>query len=324
MSFSIYALDNEFALATGSNVNSGGDRSDFDYPPTSSSDLVITTNDGDTDPRLFEVGDTYDLSFRGQSGARTIEDAVVVRSDGVEGENGIIVFEGIDSNGDLTQVIWTPGMDLEQWYFDNFTEGIPPQFYTSDQNAAYTHEFVCFAAESRIATPDGARRVGDIRAGDLVVTLDNGVQPVRWAGRRRVVGTGLNAPVEIATGALGNTAPLRLSPQHLVLWRSAMAELLFAADEVLVPIRALIDGRVVQQRPCAQIEYAHLLLDRHELLLAEGTPCESLLRVPEWVAPTDAPTDLPSRTARPVLTYREARFVTGAGGVGWRRAAVVL
>ena len=326
MVFSIYAQDNEFALATGPNVNSGGDRSDFDYPPTSSSDLVITTNEGDTDPRLFEVGDTYDLSFRGQNGTRTIEDAVVVRSDGDGGPGGfgIIVFEGVDSNGDITEVIWTPGMDLEQWYFDNFSGGVPPQFYTTDQNAAYTHDFVCFAAETRVATPDGARRVVDMRAGDLVVTLDRGAQPVRWVGAQSVQGTGPNAPVEIALGALGNTAPLRLSQQHLVLWRSAMAELLFAAEEVLVPIRALIDGRNVRLRPCRQVTYVHLMLDRHELLLAEGAPCESLLTVPPWVPGVEVPPISPQRTARPVLTYREARFVTGAGDTGISRPAVVL
>ena len=63
-----------------------------------------------------------------------------------------------------------------------------------------------------------------------------------WVGRRRVKGYGANAPVEIATGVLGNTGPLRLSQQHMVLWNSVLSELLFAAQEVLIPVRALVDG----------------------------------------------------------------------------------
>lgn len=309
MAFSIFAADNEFAVSTGANVNSGGDRSDFDYPPTSSINLVVTTNDGDTDPRLFEIGDTYDLSFGGAGGSQTIEDATVLRSDMAEGGGGIIVFEGLDQAGSLTQVVWTPGFDLQSWYFNNFTGGIPPQFFATDQNAAYVHEFVCFAAETRIATPLGARRVDEIQPGDAVITLDRGARPVVWVGRRRVKGYGANAPVEIATGVLGNTGPLRLSQQHMVLWYSVLSELLFAAQEVLIPVRALVDGRNVRLRPCADITYVHLMLDRHELLIAEGAVCESLLRVPSRIG-DDGP-DPGQRTARPVLTYHEARIVTG-------------
>ncbi|MFM1862967.1 MAG: hypothetical protein RLZ26_1489, partial [Pseudomonadota bacterium] len=43
---------------------------------------------------------------------------------------------------------------------------------------------VCFAAGTLIQTDRGARRVEDLRPGDGVVTLDRGVQPLRWAGSR--------------------------------------------------------------------------------------------------------------------------------------------
>lgn len=306
MAFSIYALDNEFAVATGANVNNGPGTSTFDYPPNSTKDLVITTKDGDSDPRLFELGDTYDLTFGG-NGTATLIDAVVVRSDpGPGGSGGVIVFEGVDGNGNLTQVVWSPGVDLESWYWQNYDPSAQPGFYTTDQDASYTHGFVCFDAETRIATPRGQRRAADLQPGDMVVTVDRGAQPLRWVGRREVVGRDALTPVVIREGALGNGAPLRLSQQHLVMISAARAEVFFGFPEVLVPIRALVDGRAIRFAPAPRITYVHLLLDRHEILLAEGAPCESLRAIPEWSDVPDAPYVPPLPAARPVLTYREA------------------
>ncbi|MBL3570220.1 Hint domain-containing protein [Rhodovulum visakhapatnamense] len=45
----------------------------------------------------------------------------------------------------------------------------------------------CFAAGSRIATPNGPRRIDRLRPGDLVATRDNGPRPVGRLLRRRVV-----------------------------------------------------------------------------------------------------------------------------------------
>jgi hypothetical protein len=314
MPLQFFALDNQFAASTGSNVNSSPGRSKFDYPPTSSKDLVITAKDGDPDPRLFEVGDTYDVSYGG-NGGMTLLDAVVIRSDSAPGGGGVIVFEGLDENGDLTQVVWTPDFDLESWYFDNFTNGNPPQFYTTDQNASYDHTFVCFAAETRIATAMGGIAAGEVWEGDHVATLDAGPQPVVWTGQRRVAGTGRNAPVLFTNGAIGNHAPLRLSQQHRVLVRSPLAELMFGASEVLVPAKALVDGVSVQIVPCRQITYVHLLLPRHQLVMAEGAPCESLLLgdmardaigLPKGAFGCDA------TPVRPILSFAEAVALRGA------------
>lgn len=62
MPFTFEAIDNEFATSTGSNVGTSPNSSRFDNPPNGSKDLLITTNAGDEDPRVFELGDTYDIS----------------------------------------------------------------------------------------------------------------------------------------------------------------------------------------------------------------------------------------------------------------------
>lgn len=308
-----YASNNEFAASTGTNVNSSWGRSTFDYPPTSSQDLVITAKAGDPDPRLFEVGDTYDVSFGGNGGT-TLTDAVVIRSDSAPGGGGVIVFEGLDQNGDLTQVVWTPDFDLETWYFDNFVSGQAPEFYTTDQNAAYDHTYVCFAAETRIATAMGGVAAGEIWEGDHVDTLDGGPQPVVWTGRRRVPGLGRNAPVLFTVGAIGNHAPLRLSQQHRVLIHSPMAELMFGASEVLVPARALVDGTSVRIAPCASISYVHLLLPDHHMVNAEGAPCESLLLGDAARETTGLPAGAfgcDNKPARLILSFAEAIALRG-------------
>lgn len=44
---------------------------------------------------------------------------------------------------------------------------------------------ICFAAGTRIETGRGDRAAEDIAVGDLVLTRDNGLQPVRWTGSRQ-------------------------------------------------------------------------------------------------------------------------------------------
>lgn len=313
-------LDNEFAVSTGSNVNSSPGRSKFDYPPTSSTNLTVTSQEGDTDPNLFEVGETYTISWSGASGG-TILDATVIRSDDApSGGGGVIVFEGLDQNGELAQVVWTPSFDLETWYFDNFNGGVPPEFHTTDQNATYTHAYVCFAMGVTIGTPYGPKPIETLSAGDFVSTRDHGRRKILWAGRKTVIGAGRNAPVCFDPGAIGNRDPMRLSQQHRVMVASPMAELFFGHHEVLVPAKALINGRDIRLEPCHEITYLHLLLEQHEILNAGGgAPCESLLLGD--MADTLMSEDLPEirglgqvgvRAARPILTYREARCIVGA------------
>jgi hypothetical protein len=276
MSFTIAATDNQFAVSTGSNVDTTANSSTFDNPPTGSKDLLITTKEGDPDPRLFEIGDTYDVSWGGQVGGGIIQDAVVVRSDAAPSEGGVVVFEGVDENGDLAQVIWTPDFDLEGWYSDNFNPSMEPQFYTEDTQPTYTHSFVCFSSETRIQTPYGARSVGKLNVGDLVTTEDAGDIKVLWVGHRLCRAVDENAPVVFYPGSIGNSRTLRLSQQHRVLIKSPLAELYFGQNEVLAPAKAFANGCDVRIVPGPRIFYVHLLLEDHHLLRAEGALCESL------------------------------------------------
>jgi hypothetical protein len=151
---------------------------------------------------------------------------------------------------------------------------------------------VCFAGGTLIDTPKGERRAREIRAGDLVTT-ERGPMPVRWVGRRRIGAAELAAndrfrPVRISAGALGQGLPradLWVSRQHRMLVSSPICKRMFGQPEVLVSALKLtaLPGIWIDET-VAEIDYTHLLFDRHEVVFAEGAPSESLLLHSEAMA----------------------------------------
>jgi hypothetical protein len=143
---------------------------------------------------------------------------------------------------------------------------------------------VCFTAGTRITTARGPVAVEDLRPGEMVVTRDNGVQPLRWVGQCRLSYQDLQAnpqlqPVRIASGALGAAGPDRsmmISPQHRLLIEGARAEMYFGETEVLVPAKHLIGmAEVTRALPEDGVTYVHILFDRHEIVQSEGIWTES-------------------------------------------------
>jgi hypothetical protein len=135
---------------------------------------------------------------------------------------------------------------------------------------------VCFTPGAMIRTPEGERPVESLQVGDLVITRDHGAQPIRWVGQRTLPGFGPFAPICFAAEALGSDRPLRVSPQHRMLVRGWRAELFAGETEVLVAAVHLVNGRSVVRAPCPEVTYVHFMLDRHEIVLAEGAETESL------------------------------------------------
>ena len=138
-------------------------------------------------------------------------------------------------------------------------------------------DVICFTPGTRILTPAGERPIETLRAGDLVITRDDGPQPIRWIGCRMGPGTGKNAPVLIEPGGLlAVQRPLLVSPQHRVLVEGYRPQLIWGADEVLVAATHLVDGLRVRSAPCTAVTYIHMVFDRHQVVYAEGAPVESL------------------------------------------------
>lgn len=143
---------------------------------------------------------------------------------------------------------------------------------------------VCFTAGTQIMTERGPVAVEDLQPGELVVTRDNGPQPLRWVGQRRLSYHELLArpelqPVRIGPAAFGAAGPARsmlVSPQHRVLIEGARAEMYFGESEVLVPAKYLSSlAEVSRALPAEGVIYVHILFDQHEIVLSEGIWTES-------------------------------------------------
>lgn len=137
----------------------------------------------------------------------------------------------------------------------------------------------CFTPGTRIATAQGWRPVETLRRGDRVVTRDNGLKRIAWVGRRDVTFSELSlvpelSPVLVRRGAFGGDVPERdilVSPKHRFLVQSR-AE---AGEEMLCPARALTFRDGIDSASVLGVSYLHILLEAHEVILAEGVWTES-------------------------------------------------
>lgn len=147
---------------------------------------------------------------------------------------------------------------------------------------------VCFVAGTLILTPSGPRAIDSLSPGDLIVTRDHGPQPLRWIGQSAQSSAALRAtpalrPVRLRRGALGGGMPdrdLDVSPQHRIVVQSRIGARMFGPDGVLVPAGKLLPLPGVERLGTDPVTYYHLLLDRHEVIFAEGCATESLFLGP--------------------------------------------
>jgi Hint domain len=137
---------------------------------------------------------------------------------------------------------------------------------------------VCYAAGTRILTPAGERAVEDLVEDDLVLTVAGEglfARPIKWVGRRRIDLTSHPhpervAPILIQRHAFAKDIPARdlcVSPDHGIF-----------ADGKLICARQLVNGATIRQvHGQRSVEYFHIELDTHAILLAEGLAAESYL-----------------------------------------------
>lgn len=134
-----------------------------------------------------------------------------------------------------------------------------------------------FGRGTRITMSDGSQRpVEQVRAGDRVLTRDNGMQEVRWIGTRTVQSAGEFAPVVISQGAMGNAEDITISQQHRMLVSDWRAEVMVGSRDVLIQAADLVNNDTIFVRKGGFVEYTQLVFDQHQILYAEGVPTESL------------------------------------------------
>ncbi|SMP18445.1 Hint domain-containing protein [Shimia sagamensis] len=230
------------------------------------------TMEGGEDADRFIIGSGEEGDGDVIRGGSTGDDHDVLQIEGTEGVDWRIVDETTDSDGN--------GIDGTVEFLDS--TGDEP-YVTGTATFENIEEIVCFTPGTRILTPMGEVAVENLSEGDQVVTRDNGLQTIRWAGRKHVSGRDLMAraelrPILIKQGALGPNQPERdmmVSPSHRMLLVSEQAELLFEEREVLVAAKHLTHLDGVEQIDVVGVDYIHFLCDNHEVVLADGAWSES-------------------------------------------------
>ena len=279
-------LDNELIGAGGQDTLSGGGGND--------------TLDGGADNDTLDGGDGDDI-LTGGAGADS--------QTGGAGNDTFIIGSAADANGDVIIGGTGPDDTTDQDTID--LSALDPASYTitavddPNDSGAKTGtvnfttgevltfsgiEIICFAQGTEIITADGPTCVEDLAEGDLVMTMDNGYQPVRWLGSKVLSAADLQTapklrPIRIAAGALGNGTPARdllVSRQHRVFLRSAIAERMFGVKEVLVAAIKLVGLPGIEiAEDVDDVTYFHILFDQHEIVFSNGAATESLFTGPE-------------------------------------------
>jgi hypothetical protein len=135
---------------------------------------------------------------------------------------------------------------------------------------------VCYLEGTYITTVKGQCKVEDLAIGDLLVTVEGHVRPVKWVGRMSYKKTNRAwqrcvLPVQIRAGALGNGLPFRdlyVSQKHKLF-----------INNTLVSAEDLLNGdtiKVTTFGDTLKLNYFHVALETHEAILAEGQPAETL------------------------------------------------
>ncbi len=240
-----------------------------------SSNILVNFEDGNGDRLIYTSSEEGAVINGFQLGDEIVQTPLTFGSITQDYKNKGLSWNQAEHTLQVTTGVGgTPYLDytLDGWYTTK-------DFRASDDgdgNLVIT--IACFAAGTMIATDRGEMPVEQLSTGDRVVTARRAGAPFRqinWIGHRQV---SLRAhpdpaavrPIRIRAGAFGAGLPrrdLRLSPDHAVFHGGA-----------LIPVRYLINGATIApDDDCDAVDYFHLELSSHDVLLAEGLPAETYL-----------------------------------------------
>lgn len=199
-------------------------------------------------------------------------------------DNDVLVKDDADPAGFDTPMLIGAGVTSVTFADDTHNDGIVRFRDGSSMTFAEAEEVVpCFTPGTTIATPRGDKPVEQLRAGDRVITRDNGIQEIRWLGRKDIAGRNLIGaphlrPVLIKAGSLGHGLPeqdMVVSPNHRMLVASDLTQLYFDEPEVFAAAKHMVGAPGVHVIDMMKVSYIHFMFDRHEVVLANGAWTES-------------------------------------------------
>jgi autotransporter passenger strand-loop-strand repeat protein/autotransporter-associated beta strand protein len=174
----------------------------------------------------------------------------------------------ISENGNTYDINLDPGQDFTGDFFHLQTNADAITIVTEDTTP-------CYCRGTLILTPAGEVPVEELKIGDEVVTVSGAARAIEWVGRRGysgqfVLGRNDILPVRIKASALDDGIPRRdlwVSPNHAMY-----------LEGVLIEAKDLVNGAsITQAKQIELVEYFHLELASHDVILAEGAAAESFI-----------------------------------------------
>lgn len=243
-------------------------------------------------------------------GGTNFSDSITISALDANGDPVAVIFTSVDpanqtvvDNGDGTYTVFATGAASTAFNGSGEADSVFVSFAGPVESLEIVHtagpgasqsgavgindlsfDIVCFTPGALVATPTGDVAVEELNIGDLVITKDSGLQPVRWIGRKKVSGARLQAfpqfrPVKICKDAFGKGIPsadMHVSQQHRVLVADPAVSLNFSEEQILAPAKGLLDNdRVFVDSSQKEVEYIHILFDKHELVFSGGLLTES-------------------------------------------------
>ena len=204
----------------------------------------------------FGTDDEIDLADLGDAASADI---------GADGHSVIIS----DSDGnELVTLQFDPTQSFAGMYFHLASDGGSGVILTDSDVA-------CYCRGTLILTDQGERPVETLGIGDRVVTAAGRKRPIKWIGRRAYGGRYIAGrkdilPICFKAGALDQGVPRRdlwISPHHAMF-----------IDGVLIEARDLVNGvSIVQAEQVEAVDYFHVELDDHDVIVAEGALSETFV-----------------------------------------------
>jgi autotransporter passenger strand-loop-strand repeat protein len=224
----------------------------------------------------FTSGFTTAISgFTGDGGTAALSDIIDVTGSGNAGDHvkwtqtgtsGTLQVEGASNN--VLESLTLDGSFGQQRFVLTEEAGSVDQI-------TYNNSAPCYRRGTLIEAARGQKTVEALNIGDKVRTASGALRPIKWIGRRSYAGRFVMGrkdilPVCIKSGALADNVPARdlwVSPNHAMY-----------LNGVLIEAKDLINGvSIVQAQTVDTIDYVHIELDSHDVIIAEGALAESFI-----------------------------------------------
>lgn len=254
-------------------------------PTSDVGDVILEQNGGGVDPTsmvsiggieysfIFEYTGT--LPTQNRDGANQVPEQF-------EGDNVyLITVVDYPAVGESTRLAFLPDSGATAVEMDDFGKGA---IDIQDLDTTPPATPVCFTKDVLIATPTGEVPVQKLKAGDQVLTASGEHVTIRWIAKShfswsQMLFTRTLWPVCIRKDSFGQGQPHRdlwVSPQHRISVTGWEVELTTGTEEIFVRAKHLVPEPKQPDSKWKQgVDYYHLMLDSHDIVLSNGLPSES-------------------------------------------------